>query len=354
MVRATSTKSCPSWRNRPRPDPGRVVATHLQRLEYSRCVDPPAQLGQLLARPPQLGDDLVAASRGHVRPSSRRTSFGRRSTIHCGRGRRRRDTSRSARSRTESRPGRREPTVMPLRPLTAANPYRSSSTRVPASSLRHIAIALAPVSVITVSSSFGSGGSVIAAHVAARLGWKLHNRAIPAEVAQRLAVSLDAAAIRDEAADSTVGRLLSRLSIGFGSDQPIALPDDAYRDPHAFQLHSDEVVRQLADEGDCVLVGRAGAVVLADRSDALHVRFDGDASRRVAQAARALEITSSDAGRRLRETDRARSEYWRVFYGRDWRDISCYHLAVDSTTLSIESCVNLVLTAAADLLAVTI
>jgi cytidylate kinase len=42
------------------------------------------------------------------------------------------------------------------------------------------------MSVITISSSFGAGGSVVATQVAAALGWRLVNRAIPAEVAEKL------------------------------------------------------------------------------------------------------------------------------------------------------------------------
>lgn len=52
--------------------------------------------------------------------------------------------------------------------------------------------------VVTASSSFGSGGSVVAAQVAERLDWPLHNRAIPAEVAERLSVDAEFALSHDE------------------------------------------------------------------------------------------------------------------------------------------------------------
>jgi len=199
--------------------------------------------------------------------------------------------------------------------------------------------------VITVSSSFGSGGSVVASRLADRLGWSLHNRAIPEEVASRLSVPLDAAVAHDEASDTRIGQLLARFSVHLASQAPGIIPPETFLDPAAFRENSESIIRRIADAGNTVIVGRAGAIALHGFPGALHVRFDGSRESRILQAAAALGLTTDEAAKRLATTDRARSLYVKQFYGRDWADPSLYHMVLDSTELSLDSCVEIVLAA---------
>ena len=97
---------------------------------------------------------------------------------------------------------------------------------------------------------------------------------------------------------------------------------------------------------DVVIVGRAGAIVLRGREDALHVRMDGPRPRRIKQGAEALGLTFADAENTLDKTDRARAAYVKALYGLDWRDSSLYHLVIDSTIFSVETCTRLIVAAA--------
>jgi cytidylate kinase len=202
--------------------------------------------------------------------------------------------------------------------------------------------------VITFSSAFGTGGSVVASGVAERLGWKLINRLIPQEVASSLSVPLEAALAHDESSDSRIGRLFVRLSAQFALDAAGHLPAGVFLDDESFRMQSEIYIRAIADDSDCVIVGRASAIVLANLDAALHVRLDGDPGRRVVQAANALKISTQESTLRLVEVDRARALYVKHFYGRDWADPRLYHLVLDSTVLSLPTCVEIVLAAAAN------
>lgn len=201
------------------------------------------------------------------------------------------------------------------------------------------------MAVVTFSTSFGSGGSVVADRVAANLGWELHNRAIPVEVASRLSLPLEAALINDEASESRIGRLLTRFSVQLASDAG-NIPSEVFVGEEAFMRHSEAIIRELASRSNCVIVGRAASIVLRDVADALHVRLDGEKNRRATQAAKALDISIDESRKRLIETDRARSLYVRHFYGCDWADATLYHIVLDSTVLSLDVCVEMILSAA--------
>lgn len=192
---------------------------------------------------------------------------------------------------------------------------------------------------------------MVAAKVANSLGWRLINRAIPAEVARRLAVSLPDALAHDEWAEHGLARLFSRsavwlVGIGGGPMAPETYQESLYK------AETEEVIHGLAKGSGAVVIGRAAPFVLGPRPDTLHVRLDGPVDARIRQAMAALTLTEAEARRSQRETDAARKAYVRHFYGGDWADPRMYQLMIDSTALSVDCCADLVLVAAAERLSV--
>ena len=89
-------------------------------------------------------------------------------------------------------------------------------------------------------------------------------------------------------------------------------------------------------------------VVLAKRPDVLSVRLDGAVEARIRQAAQRSGIDEETTGKDQRETDGARSSYMHTFYGQSQDDPNLYHVVLDSTVLSLETCVGIILEAARD------
>jgi cytidylate kinase len=193
--------------------------------------------------------------------------------------------------------------------------------------------------VVTISASYGAGGSWVGPEVAERLGWRFVDRAIPVQVAERLAVPVQHAEVHDEAAAPRFTRLLARLPNTSG----VVVPEPT---TEAFCRATESLLVQAADAGDVVVLGRAGALVLRDRPGALHVRLDGPPEARVIQAMRVEDIDEDEARRRQRNSDRARVDYVKHFYRADPRDPRYYHLLLNSTALPLETCVELIVTAA--------
>jgi cytidylate kinase len=124
------------------------------------------------------------------------------------------------------------------------------------------------------------------------------------------------------------------------------LPRELFNREDAFPSAAETIIKRIANSSDCVIVGRAAAVILQDRKDALHVRLDGSTAARVQQAAAALHLTEAEAQRKLQETDRARANYLKLFYQRDWTDPGLYHVMIDSTAISLEACAKIIVVAA--------
>ena len=117
-----------------------------------------------------------------------------------------------------------------------------------------------------------------------------------------------------------------------------------------WHVHDETTFRrcseQIATTDGGVILGRAAAIVLRDRPAALHVRLDGPAEARVKRAMSFEQLDEEQARKLLGETDRAREAYVKHFYKCDPRDASHYHLVLDSTALELDTCVDLIVTAA--------
>ncbi|MGY1642432.1 AAA family ATPase [Geodermatophilus sp. SYSU D00703] len=199
--------------------------------------------------------------------------------------------------------------------------------------------------IVTISAAYGAGGADVGPAVAERLGLTFHDRAIPAQVAGRLGVPLSEA----EANDEKVARGLWRLVASLGTmPDPVGgvVPVTQVPDERAFRQQTERVLGEIAAGPGGVVLGRAAALVLGDRADALHVRLDGPADRRLAAAVARSGRPREEVRREMAANDTAREAYVRHFYRCDPASATLYHLVVDSTALPLDTVVDLVVTAA--------
>jgi hypothetical protein len=199
--------------------------------------------------------------------------------------------------------------------------------------------------VVTFSAAYGAAGAEVAPAVAERLGLPFHDRAIPAQVAGRLGVSVAEA----EANDETVVRGLWRLVASLGTmPDPVGgvLPTSNLPDARAYRQQTEKVLAEICDGAGGVVLGRAGAMVLRDRPDVLHVRLDGPRERRLAAAVERSGRSVDEVRREMEANDRTREAYVQHFYRCDPAAAKHYHLVIDSTAVPVETVVELVVIAA--------
>ena len=202
------------------------------------------------------------------------------------------------------------------------------------------------MALVTISAAYGALGAEVGQAVATALDVPFVDRAIPLEVAERLAVPLADAESRDAVQPGFLERLLGTfMTIGglYGGEsvEVAKIPDDP-----AFRVATEEIIRRYAASGSSVILGRAGMLVLADHPNVLRVRLTGPLEARIAQAAQAYGLTREQARDQERDNDGPRAAWIRRFYGRDVTDPSLYDLVVDSTRFRIEHCVALIVDAA--------
>jgi hypothetical protein len=200
---------------------------------------------------------------------------------------------------------------------------------------------------VTISSAYGALGGEVGPALADELGVPFLDRAIPAQVAEQLAVPLEEAENRDEALSSFFERLLGTFVMMGGMYGGAILPVAEIPDEAAFLAATEQIIRRHAASGDGVILGRAGMIVLADRPHVVRVRLTGPLEARIEQAMRRYGLSEEDARRQERENDGARAAWVQRFYGRDVTDPSLYDLVINATRFGVDECVSLIAAAAA-------
>ena len=190
---------------------------------------------------------------------------------------------------------------------------------------------------ITVSREFGAGGSLVAAHAARALGWRLVDNDFVARVAARAGLPEATVALRDERAPGFREWLLRALSRAVPElFSPAAASPPAELEEAALVKVTESVVADLAAEGRVVLVGRAAPAVLGRKELAIHVRVVAPKADRIRAVMARHSLGPAEAQRLMEDTDRNRARYHREYYDRDWADPTHFHLVLNTGLLGYE------------------
>jgi Cytidylate kinase-like family len=202
--------------------------------------------------------------------------------------------------------------------------------------------------VVTLSASYGARGDKVGRALASRLGLPFIDRAIPTSAAARqLGLPEDVGESLDEHTPGRWERLAARFANAATPVGPEVLSSEVPLTPERFGSASRTQLEHVADTTGGVILGRAGMVVLGGRPDVLCVRLDGPVEARIAQVVGlGLGIDEDTARQGQRDVDGAREAYARVFFNARQDDPRLYHVILDSTALSPETCVDIIVRAA--------
>jgi cytidylate kinase len=184
------------------------------------------------------------------------------------------------------------------------------------------------VRVITLEREYGSGGAIIAQRLAAHLGWKLWDHEITCEIARRANVDERTAARCDERVDSFLYRLFKVYARG-SYERALPVGESRYFNTDRMVAMLEKVVAELADRGNCVIVGRGAPYFLRNRPDTFHVFIYAPTGEKVRRL-KTIGQSEREALRLIEEVDRERTAFIRHYFGKDWPYRPLYNLMINS------------------------
>lgn len=191
--------------------------------------------------------------------------------------------------------------------------------------------------VITISRAFGSGGRTIGKEVAHRLGIPYYDKELVDKVAEESGFHADFIEEAGEYAPVT-NSFLFNIAV---SPNPMAMMNHMSMADQLFVCQTN-VIRRLADEGPCVIIGRCADYILKDREDCLHVFIHSDMESRAKRIVEKYGETRQTPQKRLTDKDNKRKVYYKHYTNRNWGDAQNYHLCLNSGMVGVEKCADII------------
>jgi cytidylate kinase len=106
------------------------------------------------------------------------------------------------------------------------------------------------------------------------------------------------------------------------------------------------VILEYATQGQAMIVGRGGQMILRGRPGVLHVQVTAPFETRVYNIIQREGVKWREAAHRVRLADEQRAGYMRRFYNADWLDASLYDLVVNTDQVPTEVVADMIVQAA--------
>ncbi len=192
--------------------------------------------------------------------------------------------------------------------------------------------------VVTLARQFGSGGHEVGEKLAARLGIPLYDREILLRAAQQSGISAEMFCEADEKPGSS---LIYSLSIGAGKGAMFADFEQKMQRESVFSWQC-RTIRELADKGPCVIIGRCADDILRGRPGLVSVYVHSPLEIRVQRIARMHNIDEDAARDLVRKTDKTRANYYSFYTDREWDAAANYDLCLNTARLGVEGAVEMI------------
>ncbi len=191
--------------------------------------------------------------------------------------------------------------------------------------------------IITISRQYGSGGREIGEKLAKRLGIPFYDNELITRAAKE---SGYAEAAFQNAETKATNSLLYSIAMGMsaygnqeGGFSHLSLDDRIY-------LAQSDVIRKVAEEGPCVIVGRCADYILRENPSVIHFFVYADMDFRKERAIRIDSIDPDKAEDIILKKDKRRSNYYNYHSGEKWGKAQNYHMSVNSGFIGIDNTVD--------------
>ena len=193
--------------------------------------------------------------------------------------------------------------------------------------------------VITIARQYGSGGRTIGEMLADKLGIHFYDKELMKLASEDSGINERLFNTADEKVKQSVFSKMFKNDKAYKGDVISPTSDEFVSDDNLFNYQA-KVVKDLAENENCVIVGRCADYVLKDYDHVLSVFIHGPKDFCMQEAAKKINLTGKELERFITKTDKERADYYKYYTGREWTDARNYDLCLDSSKLGFERCVE--------------
>lgn len=194
--------------------------------------------------------------------------------------------------------------------------------------------------IIAIEREYASGGNEVGERVAMHMDIPCYGQEVLNRAAERMHTVPEHLLHLEETTSNSL-----MYSLGMAA-KVVTGERNGLSDEGLLYVTEEQVIKDMALQGPCVIVGRCAGWILRDRTDVLRVFIHAAPEFRRKRAVEEYGIAEKYADSTLKRFDRRRSNFYRANTGMSWDDKKGYHLVLDSSALGIKGCVDAICTLA--------
>lgn len=177
--------------------------------------------------------------------------------------------------------------------------------------------------IIVIGRQYGSGGHDIGKVPADKLGYDFYDQDIIKMAAKTTGMTSEFIGKREETMTNSLLYDLVNQMYQYKDEREQAPKDKIF-------AAESKVIRELADKGNCVIIGRCSDYILRDNKRVLKVFFNAPLESRIKRVMKRQGVEYSEAQHRIRKTDKYRADNYRYYTGRIWGASSNFDLTINT------------------------
>lgn len=182
--------------------------------------------------------------------------------------------------------------------------------------------------IITVEREYGSGGRYVGRLIADKLGIKLYDKDFITKIAKETGLSEEYIEKAEQKRNA-----LDMLNNGYYSGLNNA--DELF-------LKESEMIKKVADEESCVIIGRCADFILKDRDNVLKVFISGSIDNKINRAVSFYGLDKSKAEKEIIKIDKLRANHYKYYTGNHWDAASNYDICINSDLYGVEQTADMI------------
>lgn len=199
------------------------------------------------------------------------------------------------------------------------------------------------MAVITISRQIGAGGWTLGERLAEKLSYRYIDEFIISEVAEKIGVTAEAISAFEKEGSTKLMKFLDKVVSKDFISRHIS-DKYGYVDEEKYVGVVSAIIRELYDQGNAVIVGRAGQFILKEGKDVWRFLLVDELKNRIRFITEKYRVTESDAEKLIKTRDRIRTNFLSFFADKQYHnDPRSYDLVINMEHLTMEKVEKLVL-----------
>lgn len=193
--------------------------------------------------------------------------------------------------------------------------------------------------IITIGREYGSGGHEIGERLAEDYNIPFYDKELIARAAKESGISEELFQVVEE--QQTTSFLYSLAMGAYSYASRVSAAGTVSMSDRLFLIQTD-LIKKIADEGSCVIVGRCADYILREREDVVSVFIYSDLENRIDKICLRENISDKKARDLVNKMDKKRSSYYNYYTNKKWGRNENIHMSIDSSVLGIDGTVELI------------